>query len=385
MTGSKFAILGLIIGLAFAPAANAASRSAPVETAAKLQAFIVEHRKATADVPGEALYVQTPGWTWQGATGAADAAGTPLTTRHVFRIASVTKAYTAAAVLRLMEQHKLTLSDPIERYISPASAAQLRAGGYKLDQITIQQLLAHTSGIYDYAMDPGYAEKGFADIHHQWTRAEQVQWAMDKGKPYGEPGTVYVYSDTGYVLLGEIIERITGQNLAAAVRDLLHFKRLGLKTTYWEQLEPAPKGLNFAGNWFGKLDLTTSNPSMDLYGGGGLVSDTREMAVFYRALLRGEIFDNRSTLTVLMTAPILKAPKGGDRIHNNAVYLIQVGPHLCQGHGGFWGQLVVYCPEQDTTFAWTMNQGQHQGMDLQKVLNGVAASLGWEPSAQPYR
>src|SRR5207249_2644707 len=97
-----------------------------------------------------------------------------------------------------------------------------------------------TSGIYDYAEDPGYQTFVVSHPRHRWTRAEQLRFAMTHGKPLFKPGTSFHYSDTGYVLLGEIIERQTQQSLAAAYRSLLGFDRLGLHETYLETLEPTP-------------------------------------------------------------------------------------------------------------------------------------------------
>ena len=99
------------------------------------------------------------------------------------------------------------------------------AGGYRPDAITVRQVLVHTSGIYDVGQDPAYQAAVNADPAKRWTRLEQVRFAMDHGAPVGEPGTVYAYSDTGYSLLGEIIERATGTPLADAYRTLLDFER----------------------------------------------------------------------------------------------------------------------------------------------------------------
>ena len=92
----------------------------------------------------------------------------------------------------------------------------------------------HTSGIYNYGQDPAYQAAVDAEPAKRWTRLEQVRFAMDHGDPVGEPGTVYAYSDTGYVLLGEIIERATGAPLADAYRTLLDFEGLHLDETYLE-------------------------------------------------------------------------------------------------------------------------------------------------------
>ena len=106
----------------------------------------------------------------------------------------------------------------------------------------MRQLLLHTGGLFDYAESAAYDHINESDPGHQWTRAEQLRFATEHGNPVGKPGTKFNYSDTGYILLGEILERVSGEPLAAAVRNLLHFDRVGLDDTYWETLEPAPVG-----------------------------------------------------------------------------------------------------------------------------------------------
>jgi D-alanyl-D-alanine carboxypeptidase len=110
---------------------------------------------------------------------------------------------------------------------------------------------------------------------------------MKGGKPYGAPGKVFSYSDTGYILLGEILERQTGGSMAAALRNLLGYQRLGLRSTWLETLESAPKGvLDRAHRYEGDHDTYTDDPSYDLYGGGGLASTVRDTALFMRALFQ---------------------------------------------------------------------------------------------------
>jgi D-alanyl-D-alanine carboxypeptidase len=223
-----------ILSFAFIALGSSVANAAPVppQIAKQLEALLTDHQAATPTIAGEALIVQTPKWQWSGAVGSVSGTKTPLTPQHAFRIASVTKSFTAVAILRLMETGKLDITKPIAGYISAESSKLLIAGSYDPATITIQQLLSHTSGIYDYAMDEKFSTKVFGDLSHQWTRAEQIRHAMDNGKPLGKPGEVYGYSDTGYILLGEIIERKTGQNLAAAVRNLVRFRKLGLTDTY---------------------------------------------------------------------------------------------------------------------------------------------------------
>ncbi len=132
----------------------------------------------------------------------------------------------------------------------------------------LEQLLRHTSGLFDYATTDAYDERNARDPGHHWTRAEQLRFAMGHGTPVAAPGKQHRYSDTGYILLGEIVERVTGQNLGAAVRRLVGFRRLGLDHTYWEQLEATPADAKpRAHQYADDFDNSTLDASHDLYGG----------------------------------------------------------------------------------------------------------------------
>ena len=184
-----------------------------------------------------------------------------------------------------------------------------RGDGYQPDVITVRQLLLHTSGIYDYGQDPAYQAAVGAGPTRRWTRLEQVQWAMDHGDPIGAPGELYAYSDTGYILLGEIIERASGAASGGDGPGTARLRRLGLDETYWESLEPAPSGIaGRAHQYIGEFDGYGMDPSFDLYGAAGLVSTVDDLSAFYRALLRGEVFARPETLATMLEIPAATPP-----------------------------------------------------------------------------
>jgi CubicO group peptidase (beta-lactamase class C family) len=138
--------------------------------------------------PGVALGVISPRLRWVGAAGHdALGSGEALQPDAGFRIASVTKTFTSAAILRLGESGRLGLDDPIIDRLSSATASMLRRGGYDVHAIRIRDLLTHTSGLYDYASDPAFVSYVLAHGRHRWTRREQVRFAMSHGKPYAPP------------------------------------------------------------------------------------------------------------------------------------------------------------------------------------------------------
>jgi D-alanyl-D-alanine carboxypeptidase len=312
-------------------------------------------------VPGEALAVRAPGVRVDLAVGLADpTTGAALRPDTPFRVASMTKAFVAAAVLRLVEQGELRLTDPISRHLSDESLAVLRTDGYDVDAITVRQLLQHTSGLFDYALDDDYFAAGAADPAHRWTRLEQLQFATAHGDPLGPPGAQFAYGDTGYVLLGEILERTTGETLPAAVRRLDRFDRLGLRSTYWETLESAPPGLGpRAIQFYGDYSNANLDPSTDLYGGGGLVSTVGDLTRFFRALFHGKVFERPASLRTMTHVPAVSR----DDQAAMGLYVVDAAGERCYGHRGFWGTQTIHCPDLDVTYARTINQALNDGFD----------------------
>jgi D-alanyl-D-alanine carboxypeptidase len=316
---------------------------------------------ASPSLPGELLHVHAParGVDATLAAGVAEReSGRPLRPDHGFRVASVTKTFVAVAVLRLVEEGRLGLDDPVGRVLPAEYAAVLREGGYDLERITVRHLLTHTSGVYDYAMDERYFAAAFGDPARRWTPMEQVRAAMAWGSPRFEPGAGFHYSDTGYVLLGALLEHLSGRPLAAALRSLVGYGRLGLDGTYLETLEPAPAGageLTFP--YFGDQHLAGMDASVDLYGGGGLVSTARDLARFYRALLRGEVLRHPETLAAMRTVPGpgARAPGGA---YAMGLQRRTIGGEECWGHTGFWGTAAYHCPASDVTLVRHVNQAR---------------------------
>jgi D-alanyl-D-alanine carboxypeptidase len=368
---SVVVVVGLVLGVVLAAPAGAGDK----ETRRALQKAVEADVASVPTVPGEILTVRAPGIDETVAAGFADVdARTPLEPDTPFRVASMTKTFVAAAVLRLVEEHELSLDDPIADHLSPESLEVLRADGYDPDRITVRQLLQHTSGLYDYASDERYEAAAVADPTHRWTRLEQLQLATELGDPVGEPGEVFNYSDTGYILLGEILERATGTTLPGAVRSLLPFDGLGLDDTHWEILEDEPAGFgDRAHQYFGAdIDNIGFDASQDLYGGGGLVSTTGDLARFYEGLFSGKVFDKPSTLKTM--TKVSKA--GADEGAAMGIYDgVDAAGERCFAHRGFWGTQTVHCPRLDLTFARTINQADDEAFDddaLERVIVGLA-------------
>lgn len=366
-------------------AVAAAAWAAPVQAAraqrpdlkaitADLQHLLDSLLTTDSTLPGLSLHVEAPalGLSWTGSAGVADL-GTraPLTPRTAYRMASNTKTYVAAAILSLWEQGKLGLDRPIADYLLPATVALLRRGGYDPAAITVRHLLTHTGGVYDWGDSPEYAAMVTADPHHRWSRAEQVTLAMEKGKPYGNPGEVFRYSDTGYCLLGEILERVTGLSWPESLRRTLPFDRLKLRQTWLESLEPvAPDVSGRAHQYLGTADTYDFDPSLDLWGGGGYAATMHDMAVFTRALFTRGVYRRPTTADTMLTAPQANdgpAYRGGSRMAKAGPYRMGIAVMEIAGatayiHGGFWGTFSLYLPDWDVGLAGVQTQQQSRAM-----------------------
>jgi D-alanyl-D-alanine carboxypeptidase len=285
---------------------------------------------------------------WSGAAGINDLKlGDSLQVRQTFRIASVTKTYVAAAILKLMEKNVLRLEDPISKHLSPTHAAIL-AQDYDLEQITIAQILRHSAGFFDHTNAPEFFEKVFSVPVYDWTRTAQLKLGIEKGDPIGPPGGQFSYSDMGYVIMGELIETYTRKSLDGGIKELLGLEKLGLDRTDFERMDSQTDQLRIHQYFQGK-DTYDFSPTMDYFGGGGILSTTAELTDFFQALFQGKIFDNPSTLALMLESGNYASKPKLD--YGMGMYKVQVKGMEAYCHSGFWGTQVLYIPKLDLYMA----------------------------------
>lgn len=288
-----------------------------------------------------------------------------LIENQTFRIASITKTFVAVAILKLHEESMLSIDDPISKYISVAHIEKLIEGGYNPDSILIRQCLNHTSGLFDYAMGSDvYQELVLNDPEKVWTRTEQLELAMQIGKPVGKPGARYHYSDTGYILLGEIIEILHGADLGVSLRQIISYEKLNLESTYLESIEPnVDSSANPIHCYFKRKDVTDYHPSLDLYGGGGLVSSTKDLANFFNQLFNSKVFENQSTLDLMLEKSESKAvenPIGNKRYkdYRLGVWKTEMYGKEIFVHRGLWNVGAFHIPEDNITMVVKSTTGK---------------------------
>jgi len=254
------------------------------------------------DNPGATIAVMLPDQSiWAGASGIANLdQRTAMQPESVFRIASVTKTFVATLVMQLVENNTLNLDDTLTEWLSPSLLNNIQFA----DQITIRQLLSHTSGIYDYLESDTF----FDAIDRNPTRVWDDEDVLDfvDGNPYFSPGASgqWEYSNTNYILLGLIVESATGNSLASELRSNI-YQPLGLNDTYLETKENFPdtlvRGYESAGRRVEDVtDINTGNGLAD----GGILSTAADLARFADGLFRGGLVSESTLQQMVNFHPI---------------------------------------------------------------------------------
>jgi CubicO group peptidase (beta-lactamase class C family) len=310
------------------------------------------------------------GVVWQGASGHR-VDGEPMAVSDTFEVASVTKTFTATCVLFLVEDGKLRLDQPMGDLLPPKMTKRLLViGGHDYSpEITIEQLLAHKSGLPDYWTDPPLAEDGdnafvhefLADPDRLWEPQEILPFVR-KLTPIGSPGQRFHYCDTGYVLLGLVVERVTGMKLHEVMRQRI-VDPLSMTDTYFSYYEPPPPGERESHRFEGSLDLFGQRRQSAEWGAGGLVSSTRDLSRFIRALAEGKLFKSPDTLKA-MTAWTPTGEK--DVEYGLGLFRIALdgGRGQLWGHDGHGNAFMYYWPEQGMALVGTLNQTENDWWDF---------------------
>ncbi|PFQ53993.1 D-alanyl-D-alanine carboxypeptidase [Bacillus cereus] len=224
----------------------------------------------------------------------------PMKSDYRFRIGSVTKTFTATTVLQLVGENRVQLDDPIEKWLP----GLVQGNGYDGNQITIRQLLNHTSGIADYLKSKD------ADIMNSkktYTAEEIVKIGLSL-PPDFSPGKDWLYSNTGYVILGMLIEKKTGNSYAEEIEKRI-IEPLDLPNTFLPGNSPVIPGKNHARGYMkiddkGELkDMTDYNPSL-ANAAGDMISNTDDLNKFFSSLLGGKLLKERELKEMLTTVPV---------------------------------------------------------------------------------
>lgn len=235
-----------------------------------------------AGAPGAAARITDEHGTWTATSGVADLdSGAPMPVNGAFRAASVTKSLVATLVLQLEDEGALALDASLDELLPGAVPGS--------GDTTVYQLLTHTSGLPDYIADPLFQDR--EDYLWRGFTPEELVEIAGRQEPTTDPGEL-AYSNTNYVLLGMIVEKLTGDTLSDALADRV-LKPAGMHRSYLPVHETGLRGKHASGYYrpAGQQDLTEAtefDPSF-AWAAYGLVSTPKDLEGFYRALWDGEL------------------------------------------------------------------------------------------------
>ena len=341
-------------------------------TAATLQRALEAARKSMV-IPGvEATVILADGRTWTGVSGdAVVATKTKVTPETPFAIASLTKTFTAALILRLAEEGRLTINDPLARWLPDYPNAA---------HITLRMLLSHTSGLADFFQNPKFDAALNRAKLRVWTPDEVLPFV---GKPAFAPGKGWGYSNTNFVLLGLVAERAGGAPWAEQVRSDF-FVPLGLTSTYVQgvgtpAVPPAHANEMFVG-FAGRIlprdvsDGSTITPftavTTAAFSAGSIASTTGDLARWARALYGGDVLAPASLAQMLTFDP--EIIRYAALAYGLGVSRVKIdGRFVAVGHTGALAgtrAAIRWLPKQQVSVAVTFNRDLFTGDDVVRYL-----------------
>jgi len=256
--------------------------------------------------------------TWGYAAGVADLrTKKPMKTDFRFRIGSVTKTFTATVILQLAGENRLNLDDSIEKWLPDA----IQGNGYDAKQITIRQMLNHTSGIAEYSRSK---EADFTNTKRLYTAEELVKIGIS-APPDFAPGKGWSYSNTGYVLLGMLIEKVTGNNYAEEIENRI-IEPLELSNTFLPGNSSIIPGNKHARGYVQQeegselKDVTYFNPSI-ASSAGDMISTADDLNKFFSYLLGGKLLKEKQLNQMFTTVP---AGRGGINGYGLGIFEIKL-------------------------------------------------------------
>ncbi|UPK75959.1 beta-lactamase family protein [Nocardioidaceae bacterium SCSIO 66511] len=355
LAGTAIALSALVTVAVPAASASDDPASSHTDTQESLDRL---RREWTA--PGAVVVAGDDNGDWTVSSGSAVLGqNRPIGPDDKFRVGSLTKTFTASIVMQLVDEGKVSLDEPVETYL-PGVVAGKNDG----TKITVRDLLQHTSGIPDYLQI-----ERMLDLMNQFkahTLAEVASWGLSKPSQF-EPGTEYAYSNTNYIILGMVIEKVTGSSYGQELSSRI-IEPLGLTNTYLPEPQhkpiEGPHVRGYFGQQFAYLDVTELiEPSMGL-SGGGMVSTGSDAATFMQALADGEVVPQ--SLLDEMHAPNDLPGSAPDYGLGVDKFELPCGGEA-YGHYGIW-------PGYQTIAAAT-DDGRHAFVGM-NVLNFADASAG---------
>jgi D-alanyl-D-alanine carboxypeptidase len=354
---------------------------------AGLQARL-DRLRAKSAIPGISAAILFPdGTVWRGSSGFANLkTKSPVTPETAFAVASVSKTFTSALILALCDEGRLRLG---------TSVASLLPALHLDPKLTVRQLLDHTSGLRDFFLDARIDKALQSARARVWTPARSLKYV---GRPpYSKPGRSFHYSNTNYLLLGLVAERVDGRPLAVQLRTRF-FAPLGLAHTY-EQIGEQPAGPVAHGYRFAQaglaakaVDLSDGSPMMPFTsvvtagGAAGSVASTPEDLVHWaKALYGGSVLAPMTRVGMLVDVAATGARKA-TLPYGLGVQSIDIAGRRALGHTGRllgFRSIVRWLPSEGVAIAVLTNQSRTDPGPVAESLLRLALAPPTTPPAVP--
>lgn len=317
-------------------------------------------------VPGVMMAVNRgDGSVWLGSAGYSSLKTmAPMLPDNRTRVGSTVKTLTAVTILQLCEEGRISLDDKVSDYLPEDVLDRIE----NADVATVRQLLQHSSGIYNYIQDLQFQTASMNDLTKEWFPDELLSYARGRSA-YFAPDEDCYYSNTGYVLLGKVIEEICGRPFYKEFEDRF-FRPLGMSETAFAEEDPVPDDLVrgyvdffstmklLESTWYSGWDYHTAD--------GGLISNPYNLTVFMRALFSGRLLKPETMEKMLSwKTPLTQDPAYYEMGYGLGIFRYRTGKGDIYGHSGDaigYYAIMLYHPESDTAISWAVN-GNYGNLD----------------------
>jgi D-alanyl-D-alanine carboxypeptidase len=356
-------LLSLLAG-----AALAGTPATPAAIAAYADKLLDE-QKIASDGPGfTVLVARGDQLLYKGARGLASVElGVPMQPDHLLRIGSVTKQFAAAALLKQIDEGKAKLDDPLSRYLPDYPNGS---------KITLLQLLNHTSGVKSYTGIPGYMAN---PIRRDLSTAELIKEFKDQPVDF-QPGEKWAYNNSGYVLLGAVVEAISGKSWHQSIDEML-LKPAQITSVHFEAVDKLFKGMARGYSVNGQREVVPAGllSMTQPHAAGALIANAEGLWRWNQALHGGKLISKASYERMV-------TPEGPAKAHH---YGFGIGTgklrdHTMLSHGGGIHGFVStlnYLPASQTTVVILRNS-TGPGLAMDTVARKLAAFAIGEPFAE---
>jgi len=344
---------------------------------------LVKSQVGKKNITQAIVYVDSPHYGVSEIFAYGELDGTQIEADQPFHIASVGKAFTATLIGILIDENKIALDDKISSYLTDGVLDGLFVyeGTDYQDEITVGQLLNHTSGLPDYFEDsaegsPSIQELIVSDPNKFWTPEELVAFSRDYQSSISAPGEKYHYSDTGYILLGMMIEHISGQPFDTALHQKI-FTPLEMNDTYLMFYSAPVNGFrSIADVHLGAVNIKDFQSLSIDWAGGGIISTANDLSIFVRALNNNEIVSAETLNSLYQFDHKFRAGihygYGFMEYHFGEFFPTLKSLPAYTGHMGVLGTQMFYDKSTDTVYISSFGSTDFAAGSVQTLIQVVA-------------